>query len=140
MDAIWQKIKADIVSRPLISLLILVTIVTSSALLTLALATLININAPYDRAFDELNAAHVWLHFDRDRTRQRDIERIEALPNVVESTGLRYNIVTRVRIRDTHFGASLQAIPLDPPVVNRLLIQEGRALALDRVNSWPART
>jgi hypothetical protein len=46
MDAILQKIKADITSRPLISLLIVVTITAASALLTLALATLLHLNAP----------------------------------------------------------------------------------------------
>ena len=40
MDAVLQKIKADIAGRPLVSILIVITIVTASALLTLALATL----------------------------------------------------------------------------------------------------
>jgi putative ABC transport system permease protein len=128
MNAVWQKIKADIISRPEISILILVTIVTSAALLTLALATLINTNAPYDRTFEELDAAHLWLYFNRDKVGRRDIERIEALPSVVASTGLRYNVTSRVRIRDTQVRVSLQAVPLEQPAVNRLLIQEGRYL------------
>lgn len=129
MKAVLQKIKADITSRPLISILIVVTIVVSSALLTLALATLMNISAPYDKSFAELNAAHLWLHFDRDKIGRRDIERIEALPGVAESTGLRYNVTSRVRIRDTRVWTSLRAIPLETEMVNRLLIQEGRRLA-----------
>jgi hypothetical protein len=47
MDAILLKIKADIISRPLIALLIVVTLVAASRLLTLALATLLHLNAPY---------------------------------------------------------------------------------------------
>lgn len=129
MDAVWQKIKADIVNRRLISALIVVTVVMSAALLTLALATLMNINAPYDKTFEELNAAHVWLHFDRDKMRRRDVERIEALPGVAESTGLQYNVLSRVRIRNTQVWTSLRAVPLETPEVNRLLVQEGRDLA-----------
>lgn len=132
MDAIWHKIKADIISRPLISALIIVTVVTSSALLTLALATLMNATAPYDKAFEALNGAHVWLYFDRENVQRRDVERIEALAGVVESTGLRYYALGRVRIRDNQVWVSLRAIPLETLTVNRLLVQEGRDLAPGR--------
>jgi putative ABC transport system permease protein len=128
MDAVWQKIKADIVSRPLISALIVVTVVMSATLLTLALATLMNISAPYDQTFEQLNAAHLWLYFDRDKMYKRDVERIEALPGIAASTGLRYDAPSRVSIRDTQVWTSLRAIPLETPEVNRLLIQEGRYL------------
>jgi len=129
MNAVLQKIKADITGRPLISALIVTTIALASALLTLALATLMNMQAPYDRSFEQLNGAHLWLYFDRDKTRMRDIKFIENLPAVVESTGLRYSITSRVRLRGTRVWTSLRAIPLDTPAVNRLWIQEGRPLA-----------
>ena len=132
MDAIWQKIKADIINRPLVSALIMITIVTSAALLTLALATLRNISAPYNQMFEELNAAHLWLYFDRDRISSRDIKRIEALPGIVGSTRLRYSVLSRVRVHDTQVWTSLRAIPTEEPAVNRLLIQEGRSLAPHR--------
>lgn len=129
MDAILPKIKADITSRPLISLLIVVTIVAASTLLTLALATLMNINAPYDKSFAELNGAHLWLYFKRDRIRMRDIERIEHLPGVAASTGLQYSVESRVRIGDTRVLSSLRVMPVDKePDVNRLLVQQGRYL------------
>ncbi len=128
MDAILQKIKADILSRPLISGLIILTLVAASLLLTLALTTLLNISAPYDKSFEELNAAHLWLHFNRDRIRQRDINRIESLPGVTNSTGLRYNVRSRVRINNTWVWVSLRAIPAGAPAVNQLLVQQGRAL------------
>lgn len=128
MEAVLQKIKADIFSRPKISLLIILTVLSSSMLLTLAMVTLINTNAPYDKTFEELNAAHVWIYLNRDKLSKRDVERIEALPNIVESTGLRYNVLSRVRIGDTRIWVSLRAVPLEQPSVNRLLIQEGRYL------------
>lgn len=128
MDAILQKIKADIMSRPFVSVLILITIIASSALLTLALATLMNISVPYDKSFEHLNGAHLWLQFDRDRILRRDIKQIEALPGVVESTGVQYSVPVRIRIGDTRTQVSLRLMPAEMPAVNRLLIQEGRYL------------
>ena len=127
MYAVWQKIKADIISRPFVSLLITVTILSAATLLTLALATLINLREPYQRSFDELNAAHLWLYFDRERMRPRDVQRIEALPIVEESTGLRHSVTSRVRIRDTRVWVSVRMLPPEPEV-NQLLVQEGRDL------------
>jgi putative ABC transport system permease protein len=128
MRAIVQKASADIVSRPLISILILITVATSSTLLTLALATLMNLSAPYDKAFEELNGAHVWLYFDRERMARRDVERIQALPGVDGATELRHSVTTRVSLRDHQATVSLRAVPLVPAEVNRLLIEEGRRL------------
>ena len=122
MDVILQKIKADIASRPLLSLLLVVTIIVASALLTLALTTLMNISAPYDKSFEELNGAHLWLYFNRNRVRLRDITRIESLPGVVESTGLQYSIESRVRIRDLRVWTSIRSTPVEQPQVNRLLV------------------
>ncbi len=134
MDAIWQKIKADITSRVLISALIVITVAAASLLLTLALATLINLNAPYDRSFEELNSAHLWLYFDRDLVRTRDIERIEALPGVAASTGVQYSVTSRVQIHDTRVWTSLRVISeQDEAQVNRLLVEQGRAL---RPGQW----
>jgi putative ABC transport system permease protein len=129
MRAVIQKIMADITSRPLISTLIVITIAAASTLLTLALATLLNLSAPYDRSFEELNGAHLWLYFDRDRVSAHDVEQVEALPGVVASTGLQYSIQTRARIDGTRTWVSLRIMPAHMPAVNRLLIQEGRYLS-----------
>lgn len=128
MEAVWQKIKADILKRPVISILIVMTIATPSMLLILALATLLNLFSPYDRSFAELNGAHLWLYFDRERTRIRDINRIEDMPEVTESTGLQYSMNTRARMRDTSAWVGLRMAPLSQPDVNRLQIQDGRYL------------
>ncbi len=129
MQAILQKIKADITSRPLVSLLIVVTITAAAALLTLALATLTNLNGPYDKSFEELNGAHLWLYFKQGRIRARDIEWIESLPGVTASTGVQYSVQSRVRIHDTRVLSSLRVMPETQPTVNRLLIQQGRYLS-----------
>ena len=129
MNAVLQKMKADITSRPLLSLLIIITIAAASMLLTLALATLLNLSAPYDQSFTELNAAHLWLHFDRAKTRPRDISRIESLPRVTASTGLQYSLRSRVKLGDKRVWVSLRAMSTEPPTVNRLLVQQGRNLS-----------
>jgi putative ABC transport system permease protein len=128
MRAILKKAKADILSQPLISLLIVITVATSSTLLTLALATLMNLSAPYDRAFEDLNGAHLWLYLDRALVGPRDVERIESLPGIAQSTGLRHHVTTRADLRDNQVAVSLRAIPLEMPEVNRLLVREGRYL------------
>ncbi len=128
MLAIWQKLKADVVGRPFISLLTLMTIVSATMLLTLALATLLNLSAPYDRSFATLNGAHLWLYFDRAKVTRRDIARLEALPEVTDSTGLQYSVTARVSIGDTRVWVSIRDTPLQPPRVNRLLVQAGRYL------------
>jgi len=129
MRAILKKARADILSRPMISLLIVITVAISATLLTLALATLMNLNAPYDQVFQELNAAHVWIYLDRERVGRRDVERIRSLPGVEQGTDLRYYVTTRADLRGNRVPVSLRAIPLETPQVNRLLLEEGRHLA-----------
>lgn len=128
MKAIVKKAKADIVSRPMVSVLIIATVAACSTLLTLALATLMNLSAPYDRAFEDLNGAHVWLYFDRALVGRRDLEHVESLPGIVESTGLRQYVNTRAELDDNWVPISLRALPTNTPAVNRLLVRQGRHL------------
>lgn len=131
MTAVFRKIKADLTHRPAVALLILLTITASATLLTLAVATLMHMSAPYDQSFRELNAAHVWLFFDREVTSRRDIDRIEALPSITGSTGVRPYVLTRLNLGENHPWVSLRALPEEPPTVNRLLITEGAGLESD---------
>ncbi len=133
MGAVLQKIKADITSRRLLSALITVTIVAASALLTLAIATLMNSHAPYDKSFDELNGAHLWLYFNRDKIRPYDIEQIETMPGVAQSTGLQHSAISRVKIHDTRVWVSLRVMPPEQPAINRLFVREGHYMAAHQV-------
>ncbi len=129
MSAVWQKIVADLLRRRTISVLITITILVATALLTLALSTLMNLEGPYDKLFTELNSAHLWLHFKPDRVGQADIHRIESLPGIVASTGRRYSYVTQIRYNDERLGVSLRVEPLEPPDVHRLLLTDGHNLS-----------
>jgi putative ABC transport system permease protein len=128
MHAVWQKIWADLVHRRLVSLLILGTIAAAAALLTLALTTLFNLEAPYDKSHAELNGAHLWLHFKPGRVRSMDIRQIESLPQVTESTGRQFSYTTSVRFDAQRVLVSLRVISLEPPRVNRLRLLSGRFL------------
>jgi len=131
MGAVWQKIVADLFRRRAVSVLITITILIASALLTLALSTLMNLGGPYDKLFAELNSAHLWLHFKPGRVGLIDIQRIEALPGVAASTGRRYSYVTQIRYQDERLAVSLRAEPLEQPAVHRLLLTDGNYLVPD---------
>jgi putative ABC transport system permease protein len=125
MNAVWQKIVADLLRRRAISVLITITILVAATLLTLALSTLMNLGGPYDKLFSELNSAHLWLHFKPDRVGLADIHRIESLPGVAASTGRLYSYKTQARYKEERLGVSLQVTPLEQPTVHSLLLTDG---------------
>ena len=126
MSAVWQKIVADLFRRRAISILITITIAVAAALLTLALSTLMNLSGPYDKLFEELNSAHLWLHFAPERVSSTDINRIESLPGVVGSTGRQYSYNTQIWVDSQRLGASLRVFNGEQVEVHRLMRVEGR--------------
>ena len=126
MSAVWQKIVADLFRRRAISILITITIAVAAALLTLALSTLMNLSGPYDKLFEELNSAHLWLHFMPGRVSSTDINRIESLPGVIDSTGRQYSYNTQIRIDGERLGVSLRVFNGEQAEVHRLMRVEGR--------------
>src|SRR3972149_2093251 len=98
MNAIWQKIKADLFHHRLVSILMICTITVAATLLTLALSTLMNLGGPYDRIFEQVDGAHLWLFFKPGLVNSTDLRRIESLPGVAASTDWQYSYLTRARI------------------------------------------
>jgi putative ABC transport system permease protein len=127
MKAVWQKIQADLLHHQIISFLIICTITVAATLLTLAISTLMNLGAPYDRLFEQVNGAHLWLYFKPGLVNTADLRRIEALPGVANSTGLQYGYLTQVRFDDTQAWVTLRVAPLKQPEVHRLYFLEGRS-------------
>ncbi|MBN1659161.1 MAG: FtsX-like permease family protein [Anaerolineae bacterium] len=123
-----RKIRADLISRPLISVLILVTIIVSSTLLTLALATILNITGPYDRTFTQLDAAHVWLYLNRSVVGWDEVIKIQSLPGIAQSSGLQHYVGARVKIGEERTWVTLRDMAIPPPAVNRVMVEEGRYL------------
>ena len=131
MNAIWEKIKADLIRHRIVSLLIIGTITIAAALLTLALSTLLNLGGPYDRLFAEVNGAHLWVFFKPGRVNTADVRQIQTLPGIVDSTPRQYSYGTQVRIHDTRVWVTLRVIPDEQPVINRLYFLDGRYIFPD---------
>jgi putative ABC transport system permease protein len=131
MFAVLRKIKADLFNRRLATLLTTLTIFASAALLTLTVTTLSSMAGVYERSFDELNGAHLWLYFDRDLVSHSDVARVESLPGVLASTGLQMSQVSRVELGTENVIVSLRQVEPQQPRVNRLRIIAGRYLSLD---------
>ena len=101
MNAVWEKIKADLFRHRIVSGLIVGTITVAAALLTLALSTLLNLGGPYDRLFAEMNGAHLWVFFKPGMVNTADLHRIQSLPGVIESTPRQYSYLTQARSSTT---------------------------------------
>lgn len=132
MNAIWEKIKADLFRHRIVSILIIGTITIAAALLTLALSTLLNLGGPYDRIFAEVNGAHLWVFFKPGQVNTADIRQIQTLPGIIASTPRQYSYRTQVRIHDTRVWVTLRAIPDEQPIINRLYFLDGRFILPDR--------
>ena len=126
MNAVWEKIKADLFRHRVVSTLIIGTITIAAALLTLALSTLLNLGGPYDRLFAEMNGAHLWVFFKPGMVNTTDLRRIQTLPGIADSTPRQYSYRTQARIHDARVWITLRVIPDDPPSINRLYFLDGR--------------
>ncbi|CAG1013897.1 hypothetical protein ANAEL_04836 [Anaerolineales bacterium] len=131
MNAVWEKIKADLFRHRIVSGLIVGTITVAAALLTLALSTLLNLGGPYDRLFAEMNGAHLWVFFKPGMVNRADLHQIKILPGVIESTPRQYSYLTQARIHDARVWVTLRVIPDEQPDINRLYFLDGRYIAPD---------
>ncbi|MBI5952513.1 MAG: FtsX-like permease family protein [Chloroflexi bacterium] len=131
MNAVWEKIKADLFRHRIVSGLIVGTITVAAALLTLALSTLLNLGGPYDRLFAEMNGAHLWVFFKPGMVNTADLHRIQSLPGVIDSTPRQYSYLTQARIHDARVWVTLRVVPDEQPAINRLYFLDGRTLAPD---------
>jgi len=134
MSAIFRKIKADLLNRRLATFLVTLTILASSALLTLTATTLNTMSASFERSFEDLNGAHLWLYFDRAVTSRTDVTRIQELPGVAASTGMQFSQIARAELGEDQVLISLRQIDAQQPAVNALRITAGRYLAPDDVH------
>lgn len=131
MNAIWQKIKADLFRHRVVSALIIGTITIAATLLTLALSTLSNLGGPYDRLFTDVNGAHLWIFFKSERVNTTDIRKIQTFPGIVDSTPRQYSYRTQVHIHDARVWVTLRVIPDEQPDINRLYVLDGRYISPD---------
>ena len=128
MLAILKKIQADLFNRRLATGLVTLTVTAATALLALTAITLSNLNQSFERSFDELNGAHLWLFFDRQHTSRSRLERIGQMPGVAASSGLQISQVTWATLGAERVPVSLRAVGVQPHAVNAVRITAGRAL------------
>jgi len=136
MRAILLKIKVDLLNNRANTLLVMLTITASAALLALTVIALSSMSDPYDRVFNQLNGAHLWLYFDRERVSKANIGRVERMGGVRASSGLVTSQAARVEFRaDEKTMVSARSIPPDAApgkaAVNALMITSGRALTAE---------
>ncbi len=132
MRAILLKIKVDRLTCRTNTALVLVTITASAALLALTAIALSSMSDPYDRVFNELNGAHLWLYFDRARASKADVARVEQMAGVSASTGLQASQAARIAFHtDEKTMVSARSLPAGELAVNRLMVTGGRALTAD---------
>ena len=129
MSAILRKIRADLFNRRLAAALVTLTILVSAVLLTLTAITLNSMSDSFERSFNALNGAHLWLYFDRDLVSRADVTRIEGLPDIVASTGLQFSQITRAEIGPERISVSVRQVDAQQPAVNALLITSVPPLA-----------
>ncbi len=119
---------AGIRHRRLQSALTIVVVAAAAAALTVALGVGRVADRPFDRTFEETKGAHLTVLGAPDSS--DSLARLERLPEVVASTGVRPVIFSSFARDEGRFGIRLVGVPDDPDdiVVSRPLLEEG---------SWP---
>ncbi len=87
MSAVIRKILADASRRKLQTAIVALVVFLSSLTGTLALTLLVETDAPFDRAFEQTQGAHLLVTFDSSKVSQAAVESTASLPAVSSSNG-----------------------------------------------------
>src|SRR5437588_7654303 len=87
MSATIRKTLADLRRRKLQSTIILLVVALASFAGTLALSLLVEVNGPFDRAFQQANGAHLVMSFDSRRVSAQQVAATATLGTVSEASG-----------------------------------------------------
>jgi len=130
MSAVLSKMGADLRRRRLQSLVIAVVIFLSSGAAALALNLLVETNAPYDRAFAQVNGAHLTMFFAADKVTAAQVARTAAAPGVTASVGpwaaTHVTIAIAGKSGTTAVDASVVGRDHPDTAVDRLTLFDGR--------------
>jgi hypothetical protein len=100
MYTILRQVKANLRSHRLQSALILVTLFAATTLLTVALGTFRTAQGCYDRLFERVHGAHLWLELDPELVTAEVAEGTVAdLPGVEATTGATSYLFARLSVR-----------------------------------------
>ncbi|MAG35339.1 MAG: hypothetical protein CL878_03695 [Dehalococcoidia bacterium] len=127
-QALFRKARADLVGRPLQTLLIFLTVALATATLTLAATVQRSASAAFDRTFAAANGAHVWFGTDADPAYLAPIGEladVTAITGPYPAVSGPFGLVTGTD-KDP---LSLRGLPAELPEVGRPMIAAGRWLA-----------
>jgi putative ABC transport system permease protein len=129
MVAVLRQTKANLRSSTLQSALILVTLLASASLLTVALSTAYVAQGAYDRLFARTHGAHLWLDLDPARVTAYQAEQVLAnLSGVEATTGVMPALYAVLFLEDGRQGNQLlREWPVESVRVSRPWLVAGRA-------------
>ena len=87
MTSVLRKTLADVRRRMLQTAIVGVVVFLSSLTATLALTLLVETDAPFDRAFEATQGAHVYVTFDSSQVTAAQVQATESLPVVASANG-----------------------------------------------------
>ncbi|UCC61462.1 MAG: FtsX-like permease family protein, partial [Anaerolineae bacterium] len=141
MHAIFRQVMANLRGHRLQTRLIFLTLLAAATLLTLALSTFRTAQGAYDRLFERIHGAHLWLELNPARVSAAAAEEaLAGLPGVQGSTGATTYLFARLMVGQAPQEIRLGEWPDDLVAVSRPLLMVGKApqpderdaLALDR--------
>jgi putative ABC transport system permease protein len=132
MSAVFTKARSDLRRRKLQSAVIAVVIFLSSASSTLALNLLVESDAPYDHAFEQVNGPHLTLRFAAGKVSEAQLRATAHAPGVTQTSGPWLTTVTRISVASRKWGGTItptiNVVGRDRPdtQVDRLTMIDGR--------------
>jgi putative ABC transport system permease protein len=129
MRAIIKQTIANLTSRKLQIVLILITLTAAATLLTLALTTLHSTQGAYQRLFERTKGAHLWLNLNPARTTRDQIDQVLAdLSGIESTTPIMHTLSGTLFLGETRLGGiQLREWPKDPMPIDHHILMEGRA-------------
>jgi putative ABC transport system permease protein len=87
MSTVLRKTLADVRRRKLQSAIVAVVVFLSCLTATLALTLLVETDAPYDRAFEQTQGAHLYVNFDSSQVTEAQVRATQSLPAISATNG-----------------------------------------------------
>jgi hypothetical protein len=129
MHALLRQTTANLKSHKLPSALILVTLLATATLLTLALITFRTASGAYERLFERTNGAHLWFYLDPRRvTAEEATQALTDLAGLEGTTGVMHALSVSLFVGEEAMrGQELREWPGEAMDIARPLLVAGRA-------------
>src|SRR5437660_3803576 len=132
MSATIRKTLADLRRRKLQSTIILLVVALASFAGTLALSLLVEVNGPFDRAFQQANGAHLVMSFDSRRVSAQQVVATASLAAVSQATGPFSELPIGITLNGGDRFLTVQGRNRSDTAVDRISIESGRWVRANR--------